>query len=289
MPIQIIRNVDGNCIEFRGSSNPVALNNVVSGEVDATFTDTINVINTTATAAGQNVYEFFQIPYTEFRDEDNQSFDSAQECADYITLKGNVPFSREVNLDLQGYYARLTNFYFAGGLATETVVASAATNSWITPNFTMEPTVGLFDKRPNFMKEALADPFDVSTSKFSLDGLTTQSSVVFRASMSFEPDEDGGQVDVRLMFTRNGSTQADGLGEFPIETVALSMEQGADIDYAAEPNLTFFVGDTIDSIDTRPPEEVVDPALTAGQCRFQFKTTVPGTLRMRALTWYITQ
>lgn len=277
MPIQIIRNVDGNCLEFRGSTNPVALNNVVSGEVDATYPDRVNVINTTASSVGQNIYEFFQIPYTEFRDENNDPFASAADCAAYITDRGNVPFSREVNLDLQGYYARLTNFYFTGGVATETVVSSGQVDSWITPNFTMEPTEGLFDKRPNFMKEALADPFDVSTSKFSLDGLTTQSSVVFRASLSFEPDEDGGQVDARLLFNRHsGTTPSD---DFSVEAVALNMQQGADIEYAAEPNLTFFVGDTIDT------NGVGD----AGKCVFQFKTTVPGTMRMRALTWYITQ
>lgn len=277
MPIQVIRNVDGNCLEFRGSTNPVALNNVVSGEVDATYPDLINVINTTASTAGQNIYEFFQIPYTEFRDESNASFNSAAECAAYITERGNIPFSREVNLDLQGYYGRLTNFYFTGGQATETEISSAQTDAWITPNFVMEPTDGLFDKRPNFMKEALADPFDVSTSKFSLDGLTTQSSVVFRASMSFEPDEDGGQVDARLLFNRHsGTTPSD---DFAVESIALTMQQGAGIEYAGEPNLTFFVGDTV---DTNGPGD-------AGKCHFQIKTTVPGTLRMRALTWYITQ
>lgn len=286
MPIQIIRNVDGNCIEFRGSSNPVALNNVVSGEVDVNFPDTINVINTTATAAGQNVYEFFQIPYTEFRDEENNSFGTAQACADYITLKGNVPFSREVNLDLQGYYARLTNFYFAGGVATETEISSAQTGTFITPNFTTEAVGGLFDKRPNFMKEALADPFDVNTSKFSLNGLTTQSSVVFRASLSFDPDEDGGQLDARLVFERNGSAESDGLGDFSIDSIALTMNQGAGEEYAGEPNLTFFVGDTI---DTREAADLLDTNKPAGKCYFQVRSTVPGTLKMRALTWYVTQ
>ncbi|MCP4482937.1 MAG: hypothetical protein GY817_09475, partial [bacterium] len=35
-------------------------------------------------------YEFFQIPFSEFRDEDNNEFNNAQEVSDYITLKGNV-------------------------------------------------------------------------------------------------------------------------------------------------------------------------------------------------------
>ena len=55
------------------------------------------------------------------------------------------------------------------------------------------------------------------------------------------------------------------------------MSQGADVDYPAEPLLTFFVGDTIDT------NGVGD----AGKCTFEVRSTVPGTVRMRALTWYI--
>ena len=276
MTIQIVRNVDGNCIEFRGSSKPTAFNNTLSGQVDSTFPDTINVVNTTASGAGEDIYEFYQMHYTAFVDSEGNPFPDAATCAAYITSLANIAFSEEVNLDLQGYYARLTNFYFTGGVATETSIESEAINTWITPNFVMEPTLGLFDNRPLPMKEQLADPFDVSTSSFSLEGLTTRASVVFRASMSFEPDEDGGQVDVRLLFDRHsGTTPAD---RFPIEDVALTMQQGADVDYPAEPSLTFFVGDTI---DTNGPGD-------AGRCTFQVKTSVPGTVRMRAITWYIT-
>ena len=176
-----------------------------------------------------------------------------------------------------GYYARLTNYYFTGGVATETEVSSDDLNIWITPNFTMEPGLGLFDYRPQAMVDADADPFDAATNTFSLEGLTIKSNVVFRASLSFEPDEDGGQVDARLLFTRHSGTTPD--TQFPIEDVALTMTQGADVDYPGEPSLTFFVGDTI---DTNGPGD-------AGSCQFQIRTTVPGTLRMRALTWYITQ
>ena len=74
MAIQIVRNEDGNCIEFRGSSNPVYYNACLSAEIDATFTDTLNVINDVATSAGsETVYEFYQIAYTEFRDANNET------------------------------------------------------------------------------------------------------------------------------------------------------------------------------------------------------------------------
>ena len=127
------------------------------------------------------------------------------------------------------------------------------------------------------MKAAIADPFDDSTGIFSFEGLTQESSVQFRASMTFEPDEDEGQLEARLLFNRHsGTTPSD---DFSIEDVALTMSQGADQEYPAEPLLTFFVGDTI---DTNGPGD-------AGRCRFQIRSTVPGTVRMRALTWYISQ
>lgn len=95
--------------------------------------------------------------------------------------------------------------------------------------------------------------------------------------MTFEPDEDEGELDVRLLFNRHsGTTPSD---DFEIADVALTMSQGADVEYPAEPMLSFFVGDTI---DTNGPGD-------AGRCRFQIRSTVAGTVRMRALTWYITK
>ena len=138
-------------------------------------------------------------------------------------------------------------------------------------------TQGLFDYRPAQMQAAEPTPFDTSTNLFKLDGLTLESSCQFRASMSFEPDEDEGQLEARLLFNRHsGTTPSD---DFSIESVALTMSQGADIEYPAEPLLSFFVGDTI---DTNGPGD-------AGKCKFQVRSSVPGTIRMRALTWYISQ
>ena len=91
MAIKIVRNEQGNCINFYGSSNPTYWNACLSGEVDATDSTLVNVKNDIKTAeAGLPQYEFFQIPFTEFRNEENNAFANAQEVADYITLKGNV-------------------------------------------------------------------------------------------------------------------------------------------------------------------------------------------------------
>jgi hypothetical protein len=176
----------------------------------------------------------------------------------------------------QGYFALLTNYYFTGGVATITEIAEEDEDTWVDVNFDIDP-LGTFDNRPAPMVAAVASPFNEVTQYFSFEGLTQESSVQFRASMTFEPDEDEGQLEARLDFERHsGTTPSE---NFQIEDVALTMGQGADQEYPAEPLLTFFVGDTIDT----------NAAGDAGKCKFQVRSTVPGTVRMRALTWYISQ
>ena len=179
----------------------------------------------------------------------------------------------------QGYYGLLTNFYFTGGVATETEIELEDTNTWVDVSITTD-ALGLFDNRPSTMKAAQpaghtgagtqADPII-----FDLEGLDLHAHANFRASMTFEPDVDESQLETRLLFNRHsGTTPSD---DFAIEEVSLNMTQGADVEYAIEPMLSFFVGDTIDT------NGVGD----AGKCRFQVKASVEGTVRMRALTWYI--
>ena len=91
MAIRIVRNEEGNCINFYGATNPTYWNSCLSGEVDSTETDSVNIINDIITAqTGETQYEFFRIPYTEFTDADGNGFADAQTAADYITEKANV-------------------------------------------------------------------------------------------------------------------------------------------------------------------------------------------------------
>ena len=180
--------------------------------------------------------------------------------------------------DVQGYYGLLSNFYFTGGLATETTIGVEQVNQWIDVNLTVDAQ-GLFDNRPVSMIDAQPNGHTGDGSAtpilFNLEGLETTSFANFRASMSFVPEEDEGQLESRLLFSRHlGTTPSS---DFSIEEVSLSMQNGADKDYVSEPLLTFFVGDTIDT------NGVGD----AGKCRFQIKSNVQGTLKLRALTWYI--
>ena len=91
MAIRIVRNSNGNCITFVGSSRPAYWNACLSGQVndsDSTRVDVINDIRTTD--PDDPIYEFYAVPYTEFQDADGNSFASATECAAYITDEANV-------------------------------------------------------------------------------------------------------------------------------------------------------------------------------------------------------
>lgn len=89
--IRIVRNDAGNCVNFIGTTNPAYWNACLSAEVDSSATDRINIINDIRTQQeSETVYEFFNIPYTDFEDADGNTFASAQAAADYITEKANV-------------------------------------------------------------------------------------------------------------------------------------------------------------------------------------------------------
>lgn len=91
MSIRIQRNENANAITFVGSSQPAYWNNCLEGEVNETDATRVNVVNTVRTVdSDSKVYEFFAVPYTEFRTALGTAFNTAQECADYITAQANA-------------------------------------------------------------------------------------------------------------------------------------------------------------------------------------------------------
>ena len=91
MSIRIVRNANGNCIQFVGSSQPAYWNSCLSGQVNAdddTRVDVINDIRTTDSDAP--FYEFYGIPYTDLTDKDGNSFADATAAAAYISQQANV-------------------------------------------------------------------------------------------------------------------------------------------------------------------------------------------------------
>ncbi len=179
---------------------------------------------------------------------------------------------------IQGHYSLLSPFYF-GGVATEKVIPEEDVDTWCDVEMTVDLT-GLFDYRPEDMilaqptghegTGAINSPFI-----FKIEGLTQSSFASVRSSMSFLPDDDEGQLETRLLFNRHsGSSPSE---DFSIEEVSLSMQNGADVEYSVEPTLSFFVGDTIDT----------NGANDAGKFKFQIKTTVPGVVSMKGISFYI--
>jgi hypothetical protein len=91
MAIKVTRNDAGNCITFVGSTNPVYWNSCLEGEINEDNSNNVNVVNKIRTVEeGVTIYEFFNLPYTDFQDKDGNDFVSPSDCAEYITANANV-------------------------------------------------------------------------------------------------------------------------------------------------------------------------------------------------------
>ena len=143
MAIKISRNDAGNCINFFGTSNPTYWNAILEGEVSSSNSNNVNVINTVRTQetnSDEKVYEFYEIPYTEFVDKDGNAFENASECAQYITDNANVltnqgtfVFSQTDTLDAQRDETNTTVLFSNGDIfAVNSLIALAGTNGTIT-------------------------------------------------------------------------------------------------------------------------------------------------------------
>ena len=114
MPIQVIRNEDGNAIEFRGSTFPVYHNGVLTASADPDDALAVTIAVTNGLSGSDK--KIYRWPYTDFRDADNNPFASRQAVIDYINTQANVPRAdilRESSTYTQGYYGLLSGFYFS--------------------------------------------------------------------------------------------------------------------------------------------------------------------------------
>jgi len=207
---------------------------------------------------------------------------SITNSSDLATLSADVGEFENVTANLQagfqGYIALLSPVYF-GGAATVANIAVEDVNTWIDIELDVDPA-GAFDYRVTSMKTAQLSGYTGTGANadpiiFLLEGLELTSSADVRVSMSYNPDEDGGRLDSRLNFFRHsGTTPSD---NFHIEASSLSMESGAEEEYAYTPDIKFFVGDTI---DTNAPGD-------AGRLCFQIKADVPGTVTLNEIAMFI--
>jgi hypothetical protein len=91
MAIRVTRNEAGNCVTFIGSTNPVYWNSCLSAQINADNDNNIDVINDIRSEeSGTTIYEFYNLPFTDFQDADGNDFDSPSAAAAYITAEANV-------------------------------------------------------------------------------------------------------------------------------------------------------------------------------------------------------
>ena len=89
--IKIVRNDAGNCINFVGSSNPAYWNACLSAQVNAANANNVDIKNDIRTVnVNEPIYEFFNVPYTDFGDKDGNAFSNVTECVEYINTQANV-------------------------------------------------------------------------------------------------------------------------------------------------------------------------------------------------------
>tara|TARA_R100001463_G_scaffold72993_1_gene126870 strand:+ start:266 stop:856 length:591 start_codon:yes stop_codon:yes gene_type:complete len=156
---------------------------------------------------------------------------------------------RTVTNRSQGYYSVVTKFYSDSETNT---TQDLAPNTWTQLNVS-ELVSNLNDFSPTESKNipdgsVYGDGngiYDSTNDRFSLAGLEDGSHCIVRVLLRCDPEEDESQLDIRLRFQTNPATVAGGLTEFSIETIMLSMTQGADRWYADEDLISFFVSDSL--------------------------------------------
>ena len=184
----------------------------------------------------------------------------------------------DVNNRIQGYIGLLSDFYFDGEATSHDILIDDV-DVWQDVVMTIHPQ-GVSDERPVGMKSAQSQGYSGDGSEgnpivFLLEGLNVESYATLRTSLSFSPDEDGGRLDSRIFLERHSSATPS--ADFPIDAAGLAMESGADEDYPHLVDLQFFIGDTINT------NGVGD----AGKLRFQIKSDVTGTVKMREMALFV--
>jgi len=200
-----------------------------------------------------------------------------------LELQEVLEFSKQ---NAQGYYGLLSGVYFGDATGTSIDIPVEQVDIWQDVVMTIQAPVsgvhlgGIADERVTTMKEANSVGHSGTGAEgdpivFLLEGLQESSSCTLRASLTFEPDEDGGRLDSRIFLERHSAALP--AEDFPIDAAGLAMESGADEEYPHLVSVQFFVGDTINT----------NAAGDAGKIRFQIKSDVAGTISMNEMALFI--
>ena len=273
MAIKIQRSTEANAILFEGSTSPSYFNGILTASIASG--SLINIENTAGSSGSIPIYEYYNYDFNNFEDSTGSPFADAQAAVDYINIQANQP---SVSDSLQGYYGLLSAVYF-DGLPTDNDIIITDVDVWQDVVMTIHP-LGTDDGRPTAMVNANSVGHEGTGAEgspivFLLEGLTESATCNLRASLSFNPDEDGGRLDSRAFLNRHsGATPSS---DFALAAAGLAMESGAEETYPHYVNIQFFVGDTINT------NGVGD----AGKIRFQVKSDVPGTVSMNEIALFI--
>lgn len=180
-----------------------------------------------------------------------------------------------------GYIGLLSAAYFDGS-ATSVDIPVEQVDVWQDVVMTIQAPSngvhlgGVVDQRFLSMKEAnsagyLGTGAEGDPLVFLLEGIETNSSCTFKTSLTFEPDEDGGRLDSRILFNRFFAE------DFPIDAAGLAMESGADEEYPQIVNVQFFIGNASDIVRVG----------NASKFRFQVKSDVAGTVSINKMALFI--
>ena len=184
-----------------------------------------------------------------------------------------------------GYIGLLSGAYFDGS-ATSVDIPVEQVDVWQDVVMTVQAPSngvhlgGVVDQRFLSMKEAnsagyLGTGAEGDPLVFLLEGIETNSSCTFKTSLTFEPDEDGGRLDSRILFNKNSGAVFP--EDFPIDAAGLAMESGADEEYPQIVNVQFFIGNASDIVRVG----------NASKFRFQVKSDVAGTVSMNKMALFI--
>lgn len=103
MTIKVIRNEQGNCVQFEGTTLPVYWNACLSAKENINDPNNIDIVNDIETGqTGNEKQEISNEPYTSFSDKDGTPFNSAQEAIEYINANANVTGITGNGIDLIG-------------------------------------------------------------------------------------------------------------------------------------------------------------------------------------------
>ena len=177
----------------------------------------------------------------------------------------------------QGFYGYTTDFYTVG-VANTTQDLAEDEFILVQPQVAVGGTYSYLPTRMHTCNNG--DPWvgagatiGTGQTEFSLAGTIARSTVLVRFAYDFIPDVDDSDLDLRLHFTTNATTQAGGLTNFDIDKQGMVCSVGAGITYGGENLISFFVGETLAG-DTKDE---------AGRFCVQANASDGGTLEIKAL------